>query len=322
MFYGPQAQEAGAAFVMSNAAGASFSGALTAQKDSAATLAPATLNTPGVEVVVDSRASVLRLSYDSSRAPDFLDAPGSNTDNLSIPGKITLKADGGVRVQPNSSSDRKVDFTAANRSAIQRTNFDSFDNDGIHFDLYKIASANQQLQLSYTGFGIWKETFANGTLRSDTYNYMLFGLETSRSLVISRTGTASYGGVVYGNTASASGVLQDVGGTSRFDIDFGSQSFSGSLNLTVKSPGGSESPLGVWTFADKIVNGQMVQAALSPARPVTGYGIAQHSILPHFYGSGAEEIGATFAIVSNSVHLPTGYDSIVSISGVTVAKRQ
>jgi hypothetical protein len=130
-------------------------------------------------------------------------------------------------------------------------------------------------------------------------------LETPRNLLSARTGTGRYDGIVYANGASSDGHFYDIGGTSRFDVDFSNHRYSGSLLLSA-SNGPS---FGTWTFNSTMVAGLMLEANFTQD--------PGGSIQPRFYGPDGQEIGATFRLTSGAL----GAAGAVSISGVTVAKR-
>ena len=337
-FFGPNAEELGASFVAGNSDGAHVAGALTGQRN---TTSPATLAISNLlaDTTLNSRASELRVHFDTTSGVVFKDASGYAPDTWWQPGKVTLKLNGDVAVQTTYNVDPKATFTSADRSAVQKPNFTSFDTNKatqpsssepatVHFDLYKIGKDNPELQLSYVGFGIWSQTYTGSdpvythtTSRTDSYQYVLYGLETPKLLMAGRTGSASYQGVVYGNSVIGNGTLQEVGGTSRFNVDFGAQSYSGALDLTVGAVGGPKSTLGTWTFSDRLIDGQMGPTALSPN--VATFNIPDaNTINPRFYGPEGQEIGATFSIVRSMTtpDIMGGYSKI-SITGVTVAKR-
>jgi len=337
LFYGSNAEEFGAAFTMSSSAtGANFTGAMTGQKDENATLSALTLSNLTTDTTFDARKSELRVIFETtSGRPVLRDAAGWAADTWWQPGKVTLKQNGGLTVQTTYNTDPRAEFTAADRSAIQRPNFISYDTANgtlsstistpVHFDLYKIGKDNPELQLSYVGFGIWSQPYSsnsqpygNYTYQTTIYSYVLFGLETPKYLFNERTGSASYQGVVYANSTLADGTLLDVGGTSQFAVDFGAHRFSGSLDLATRNAGGGQTALGKWTFADAIVDGQLIQTALSPVGPGSIYGLDANAIVPRFYGPQGEEIGATFSIKNGIVPA----NGTVSITGVTVARVQ
>ena len=187
-----------------------------------------------------------------------------------------------------------------------------------HVSLYKIGAQNSELQLTYTSFARWQTSepavIADGTTgRHFETRYLVFGVQTPEQLLAARTGQASYRGVVYGTGASPTGQLYDVGGTSRFVVDFTAGSYGGVLNLTGRAPDGAVRQFGEWTFASFLRNGFLGQATLNGP---TGREFGSF-INPRFYGPTGEEIGATFNVRTAS---NDGFDA-VHISGVTVAKQ-
>jgi hypothetical protein len=325
LFFGPNAQELGASFTTDNAGGAVVTGGLTGQLDG--TRAPVTLAVSNVVVDTDftEHFSEFNSGNDTSLTPAFRGSIGYNGQEA---GKVTVRKDGTVVVTLANSVSPPTTFAASDRSPVQRVNFTSYDvvapagplggGGPTHLDLYQPGAANTELALSYLSFGIWAQAYQNATYSQVRKDFLVYGLETPAGLLSRRTGSASYGGVVYGATTTDTGVLQDVGGTSRFDVDFGAHQFSGALDLTAQAAGGAVNALGTWTFADRLTAGQMVETRLSKSGVSAPAPLAYNSITPRFYGPNGEEIGATFSIQK-------GYPSDVgttAITGVTVAKQR
>ena len=318
-FYGPGAEEVGASFSADNGGGASVTGSLTGQRDPGQAPVTQSLTNLVADVELPEHFAEYSVGYDTSLSPAFEGAIGYNqpTD-----GKVTLHSDGSVVIQPLYASTMQANLTAADRSAAQRTNFVSYDKvvEGrqVHLDLYKPGGSNTELALTYASFGIWREDFQNGTFSHVRKEFMAYGLETPSWLLSRRTGSGTYDGVVYGATTTLDGTQQDVGGTSRFDVDFNAQHYSGSLDLNARAAGGATSSLGTWTFGDRLVAGQMAATPLFH-NGVTGDNDLQYnSIRPRFYGPDGEEIAATFTI-QNGQAAAVG---VTGITGVTVAKRR
>ena len=133
----------------------------------------------------------------------------------------------------------------------------------------------------------------------------VYGLETPRDQLDARTGSGRYDGIVYANGASADGHFYDIGGTSRFDVDFSNHRYSGALALSAANA----PSFGTWTFGSTIGFGQMSQSNFKED--------AGGLIQPRFYGPDGQEIGATFRLTSGT----PGSTSAVAISGVAVARR-
>jgi hypothetical protein len=323
-FYGPNAEEIGASFSARNNDGAAVTGSLTGRRDGSQQ--PVTLAL--TNIVTDTKLAINLADFatgtDTSLTPVFR---GSGGYNLTEGGNIVRHIDGSVSVTIGATP-RTTTFTDADRSSIQEANFDSydvmleaepFDSAGsVHLDIYKPGGSNQELALTYTSFGVWTKPYVNGTISSVRKEFLLYGIETPKGLLTYRTGTGAYDGVVYGATTTTDGTLEEVRGTSQFNVDFGAQTYAGSLELTAAAAGAAPAPLGVWTFGDKLTNGQMSQTALLK-NGIGGVSDLQYnSINPRFYGPDGEEIGATFAIKNGY----PGEVGATGIAGVTVAKRR
>lgn len=321
-FFGPDAQELGASFSADNAAGAIVTGSLTGRRDGTVPIATQTLTNVVANVSLPERFAEFSSGTDTSLTPAFRGSIGYNEP---YGGKVQLFTNGDVSVRLTNSAGPEVLLTAADRSASQRAHFTSYDKvvpesplrpeSLVHVDLYKPGAANGELALTYTSFGIWTEPYVNGTYSKVRKDFFVYGFETPQWLLSERTGTGRYDGIVYGSTTTSAGVLQDVGGTSRFDVDFGAQTYSGWLNLTAAGAG-STTPLGTWTFADSLVSGQMTMTPLLKDGVPGVTSLEYNSINPRFYGPNGQEIGATFTIQD-------GYPTLGStaITGVTVAKK-
>jgi hypothetical protein len=324
-FFGPTAQELGGSFAADSVGGGAVTGSLTGQLKSGAAVT-LTVDNVVTDTAFGERFAEFSTASDTALFPV---ARGSMGYNGEEPGKLTVRKDGTVLLRLANSSTLEATFAATDRSSSQRANFTSYDTivpaDGltasgpVHFDLYRPGTGNTELALTYLGFGIWTRPFQNGTFSLTRKNFLVYGLETQAGLLSRRSGTASYAGVVYGATSAASGAVQDVGGTSRFDVDFAAQKYAGSLDLTAQpATGGTGSFLGTWTFANALTAGQMDQTPLVKEGAPNGNALPYNSITPRFYGPDGEEIGATFTIQRGF----PGDSGTTAITGVTVAKRR
>jgi hypothetical protein len=324
-FFGPAAQELGASFTADNANGAVATGSITGQVTTGAPPVTLTVDNIVSNTTFTEHFSEFTTGTDTSLTPPFRGSIGYNEEEK---GTLVGNKDGSVVVTLANSTSASTTFTSANLSPSQRANFTSYDaivptgplevSGPVHLDLYKPGAANTELALTYTGFGIWTRPYVNGTYSQVRKDFLVYGLETPNWLLSRRTGSATYTGVVYGATTTADGTLQDVGGSSRFDVNFGAQSYTGSLDLTAQAPGvAAATSLGTWTFGDKLVSGQMAETALLKGGVAGVAPLPYNSITPRFYGPDGEEIGATFTIQ----HGYPGDVGTTAITGVAVAKR-
>jgi hypothetical protein len=328
-FYGPAAEELGASFSASNATGSSLTGTLTGARDASAPVTQALTNIVTDTPMTDHYAHFYA-GTDTSLTPAFRGSLGTNAFSYDT-GSVTPHTDGSITIHLSNADSPDTILTSADRSTIQRANFTSYDKVTqpflragalpSHVDLYKPGNSNTELALSYASFGIWSSRFVNGTFVLDQRDFFTYGLETPTSILSYRSGTGTYDGVAYGAT-TANGVTQDVTGTSRFDVNFGAQNYTGSLTLASQPVGGgSSAALGTWTFGDRLVAGQMAQTPL--LRDGVGNTVMPaeyNSISPRFYGPDGEEIAGTFTIIQTMAN-SAGVGN-VSITGATVAKRR
>lgn len=312
-FFGPGGEELGAAFSADSAVGAAVSGSFTGQRDASA---PSTnlslINLPMEQVFVVSQAAVIS---SASTLPGVALTVGTSGGS----GQFTRRPDGSTAINPHTSVLSFARFTSADRVTDSRANFETYESitNGrpARLSLYRSGSANTELALTYVSFGSWH---ASGSLSMPAEGRVFFayGIDTARSLLERRTGTGRYDGVVYGAGARRDGVLYDVGGTSRFEVDFGDRRYNGSLVLRGQpTGGGAQTDLGTWTFANRLQSGVMIETQLSRAGLTDN---VFNSITPRFFGPDGEEIGASFRINTD----PTQGPGNIAIAGVTVAKRQ
>ena len=312
-FYGPAADEIGATF---NAQGGTtvLTGALTGQRDAAAPAANLTLvNVLATQRLVASTASTLAQKRGGEAG--FADVKG-----LQGSGFVTVTPGGQGPVEFDSSGYTPV---RGELVASGRPNFTTYltqrNGQPLRVEYYKPGNANTELALTYTSFVTWTasalDTGPGGQqITNLETRFLLYGVETPRDLLAGRTGGATYTGVVYGSGASREGAQYDVSGTSRFDVDFSSSRYSGSLNLAGKALNGVTTSFGIFNFASQLAFGEFGRASFDNGANADPF----HYIQPRFYGTNGQEIGATF-------NLSTGLDSdprSVLVSGVTVAKQQ
>jgi hypothetical protein len=184
----------------------------------------------------------------------------------------------------------------------------------VTLELFRPGQQNGQLALTYASFGHWAtQEFSTGTSRPVDL-YFTYGLETPPGLLAAKTGTGRYDGVLYAHGGNADlGQYYDIGGSSRFDVDFSSQSYSGFLAMTGVSNTGSERDFGRYDFTGPLsLYTAGTQVALTQNGAVSG------ELDTRFYGPDGEEIAGPFRI--SSPVQPGG--PFIYIEGVTAAKRQ
>ena len=319
-FFGPGAAELGATFEATDSNGTTLNGSFTGQRSTFAStsagISNITLTDPLTEGRTFGEGVEGHISYRSDDPEDFADI-----GYISREGVVTYDGNGVISVSGNfyrvlAEEDRIADSSGK---------FDRYaysDEEGEYeLALYKLGDANPEIALTYASFytqtAIEESPTPNATVLRREDRFVHWGLRTMPEIIRATSGTARYGGVVYGRANRADRAQFEVGGTSAFTIDFGAGSYDGQLVLTGTEVGqGGQVDLGTWTFGSEIRSGFIARANMSATvggKP--GYG----QIFPTLYGPNAEEIGADFeATVENGLGDPMRLD----IFGVTVGRRE
>jgi hypothetical protein len=323
-FFGPAAQEVGASFSGQNPAGATITGGMTGQQNPNATPRSLTLGNIVSETALPAHFVEFGALKDTSQTPALQDAYGALFGEA---GTVTMRPDGSATVRPLTSHFGEVLLNDASRSSVQKANYDSYDvtlaatptneEAAVHVDLAKRGSANGLIALTYAGFGSWTQSSVSETSSDTRSNFFVYGFETPQNMLAGRTGNATYSGIVQGVSASADGALQDVGGTSSFNVDFSNQTYSGSLVLSAQTSQGSLA-LGTWTFMDALARGlfnpaDLQQSGVSQPQWLASY----NTIQPHFYGPFGQEVAAPFSILTGE----RGAPDTLAVAGVAIAKQ-
>jgi len=315
-FYGPNAQEVGGIFNASGTGG-TLTGSFTGQQSTL------TATSDGVEVVSLTAAAKTEILHDNNSAWLYYQ---SRDDVAGLSTASVLQTSAAAVITPTGVGE--VDSTsyaympnAADRTANQRANFDTYAKtiagNPTTISIYKIGSANSELALTYTSFFSWSSvqnsTAGNTQIVDANVYYVPFGIKTADNLMAARTGGAQYNGVAYGSAVDMAGLKYDITGTSRFDINFSAQTYSGALTLNAAlSGGGSTQSLGAFNFASTLVSGNMLSADLPHGSNWGG----SNSIQPQFYGPMGQEIGAAFQMVTG----PNTDSHTLAIAGAALAK--
>lgn len=305
-FFGPGAEELGATFSADNALGAAVTGSFTGQRAAGA----ARSNLSLINLTADQLFYVRETNYTRQNGAGGV----AFVNTYQGIAQMTLRPDGGVSFNGAVSNVPYGSFTAADRVEDGRANFVTYqgtvDGKPARLSLYRPGAANTELQLTHASFGIWEGGSTSGYGAFNGKAYRAYGIETPRDLLSRRTGTAAYSGAVYATGVRGGSSEFDVGGTSRFAVDFGAQRFSGALTLTDKAANAAE--IGTWTFADTLSYGLPTNTALRSGAD------AQGTIMPGLFGPDGEEIAASF-LVQRDTQTPA---NALVITGATVAKRQ
>jgi hypothetical protein len=303
--YGPAGQEMGAVFSATGSDGSATIGEMTGYIPPFPThaLVNFTLSDLVQDQVFSTRGEGLFTSnttagvvYQTSIGLDF--------------GQLTQYVSGGLVVP--AFYDLPTSQYAATDKISGAANFTTYrkvtDGQTVTTEIYNPGNGNSELALTYTSFA---HIFDNsGGATSTVQEYEVFGQMTDPGLLIARAGTAHYSGVAYGaGGSSTTGATYAVTGQSAFDVNFGTQSLTGSLALNGASAAGAVN-FGTFSFASIMERGQGVTTPLNQGATAVG------TITPQFYGPLGEEIGAAF-----QMSLPAGTAGAgTSIAGVGVAK--
>jgi len=318
-FYGPNANEIGATFNASGG-GASLTGAMTGQQFPVGSTSDGIRNISLTNVLVDQRLfgqTVTQQWTVVDGEAGFSSLVGNRTVgivDMNESGEfegISLAFNQGYMLQPT-----EIDASGPANFTTYRS---TLNGNPLTLSVYRVGSANDEVALTYSGFATWQSS-EDGAIPSgqttETFHrqFMTFGLPTVRELMVGRTGSAEYAGVVYGSGANMRGDTYDIGGTSHFAVDFSAATYNGWLQLTGTAAAGGVADFGQWTFASNLPYGALVSA------PLVGPGsyFPSSEIFPTFYGPTGQEIGAIFSL---GIGWPENEDSI-HVIGVTVAKEQ
>ncbi len=307
-FYGPAAQEVGAAFWARAADGDVAAGALLGRRD------PSVVSGKKLSEIDSDTAFVSRSAFTSyelgaSGVPRvneqlrYTGGAGSTAwvDYNAAAANYTIRVQ---RIEVGGSSSAAYDsFTVGATDQLATQNDARFtlyrktlaDGTVADIKLYRPVGANTELALSYLSFASIEARSPVGGdgLTTVRNSYVPFGYATPQNQ-IPIVGTASYNGVLYGNGieyafayAPGGTNLYNLTGTARFEIDFGSN--RGTLRL---SPVGTD----VATGATKSFGN--FDFALnrfgSDLRGSVGGGIVISDFNGLFYGPRAEEVGGVF----------------------------
>jgi len=311
-FYGPAGQELGASFAGSNASGASVSGGFTGARDSNAQVANLTLTN-----LTSSQLFYVPFALLTKRIIDG--HAGFRTSTYSTIGQLNRQNGETFTYGPGISNLPGGQFTVNDKVTGIDPNFiayrKTFNGQDVALELYKPGSANTELALTYASLGRWSHSSKNGVVTEANQVYLAYGLETPARLLSAKTGTAQYNGVAYGAGANPlTAATYDVKGTSRFNVDFSNQSYSGALALAGTGTNGTPSlDFGSYDFA-----GSLASYAAATTVALARLGANVGDMTTRFYGPDGEEIAGTFTLFAPAGSPGAG----TTITGATVAKRQ
>lgn len=311
-FYGPTALEIGASFSGANTAGATVTGALTGQGNPAASVPSRPLTLAGITGTQSFFVRGAALEIMSGGA-----TPGTTATANPRGGRVEYRSGGNYLIVPEISSLPTIEVGPASVVSTANSNFTAYQVEAsgqtVGVQLYKAGTANSELALTYASLGRYQTQAQTGML-TETRHFFTFGLETPAELLSGRTGSGVYEGVVYGAAANGrSGARYDVTGTSRYEVDFSQQRYTGRMGLLGAQTSGGSVDFGAFDF-----NGSLTSFPGTFSTGIQRSGVSVGDIESRFYGPEGQEIGSRFTIT-----LPDGAPAAgTSIAGVTVAKRQ
>jgi hypothetical protein len=301
-FYGPNGEEIGATFQASNGS-LSVVGGLVGQLDD--TYAPANLTLTNLTkqeyFYADyGRGTIGGINWQN--AETFVAGPPSSQF---YGGQFTI-AD-------------KVSGPNSNFTYYAKTFSGTYDSQDVKLSMFKPGATNTQLALTYASFGLWSTATpwgAGGSVQSNMW--FAYGFQTPSNFLTAKTGTAQYQGLAYGTGQLNTGpmgtpqTLYDVNGTSRFAVDFGAQTFSGSLDLKGTGQVAKDAiDFGRYTFDGRIFGySSTLQGVIA--------GAPNSEIAGRFYGPDGQEIATPF-----NINVPEGAPGAgIAIMGVAAATKR
>jgi hypothetical protein len=314
-FYGPANQEVGAVWYMNSPGGEYASGYLLGRSDNTVTAYNTSLTPLQFSENFDHRFAEL----------DFHD----NGNGTAASGSTILRSDGELQVNVSTGAYAYLDVNSSSSTAFPASSLNSgasssslavYDvtsgGTSYRLTLLKPGAGNPTIALNYVSFGRWQQMQNGVTDAKD--RWFAWGVRTNAFQI--PTGTGHYDGVIAGKGATIqSGAAYDLTGTSAFDINFGTATFTGSLHPIGKDL----STLATRDFGTYSVTGGLMDLDGGLAADVRD---GSSNYLGFFegalYGPHAEEIGGTFGFKSGEFQpWDSGYTTAANLTGTVVGKR-
>ncbi|MBO9603226.1 MAG: hypothetical protein J7496_12050 [Novosphingobium sp.] len=292
-FFGPDGAEVGASYSAKSSEGDVLSGVLLGAKDASLQVVPLaqlTEKTDFISAIGGGAAHLKVLSYDPATKkytiPDFAAEPT---------GELVLGTSQRSASQPDS---RFIEYTVTQNGHDAKVLF------------YRLGSDNSQVQLTYASFARVEIAPAEGSDEKPYFREILFGSRTPTEL-IPRSGSASYSGVLYGNGSDNVHQYRATG-TASFTANFGDYHVDATLHpILTDISDGSTLDFGVHSGSGIV---HLDQGTFMG----TFDGDGATALVGYFYGPGAEEIGASFALRKYD---STTLDGALYVDGVAVGKK-
>ena len=306
--YGPEGKEIGATFLVSGGDG-DFAGSVIGAKNSSGVVANLALTNLLVPQQFTSRDVVL--------GEDILSVGAPAMEHITY---FAIGPDGGGSYQ--TVSGLTAGFTTADQVSAPGSPFNVYRKTTVagdeEFDLFKPGTANDEVALTYAGFGEWRLASPSDP-SNPRQEFFTYGVVTPFWTMAAKTGTAQYTGVVHGGGAvQSTSIRYNLFGTAAYSVNFSSNSYTGSLaikgvdasggvrdfglfdvhGIPLGANGGNSYPLG--DFADTTQNGAFVG-----------------QISNRFFGPDGEEMAGVFNLTVGGNSGPPK----INLTGVAVAKR-
>ncbi|NKJ03019.1 hypothetical protein FHW92_005130 [Novosphingobium sp. SG707] len=309
-FYGPSADEVGAAFSLTGSDGLELAavGTLTGRQTTATGITGTgaafySLSGGGTTPVGD-----LRYFVDSTKTfTSAYTTIGAGGNYITF----VKNANGSYNLSDTvSSAPLNFDSTNVISQNAVFTNYKTSVASGYPTDeltLFNPGAGNTTLALTYVSYGQWRSTSASTQVSDRAF---IYGQLTGTGLMPT-TGSATYTGIASGRGvgATSSTDAYTLSGTSRFDVNFGTASLTSSVSGTLlNTTTNASTALGTVSFSGNISNGAFT-ATTAPSASVSG------QMAGAFFGPTASEVGAVFTLANNSGAMP------YTIVGAAVAKR-
>lgn len=303
-FFGPDAKEAGGTFAGDDGLGNSVVGAFTA-----ASRGPVQQNLSLDSLRSDQLFYVPVSQLEQRRYKDG--SKGFTSASMGSNGQVTFRASDQSYRYAGYVEDESL-FRPSNIVSPAQSEYTEYrikyGAEDIELALYQPAKGGE-VALTYSGFGVYRRTYddaAAATIRQDWFGY---GLDTPEGVLAARTGTGTYNGLARGIAGSRDGNRQlDITGTSQFQIDFGSQAYSGWLRLAGRDTAdGSQVDFGQFDLAPGT---GIFRNAFTTGLLQNGDGAGELQL--RFYGPTGEELAGVF-----NINLPD-----YGIAGATAARRK
>ncbi len=307
-FYGPNAEEVGAAWFLHTVDGVSAAGTITGRAK-----ASANLNNPAsyliddahtLESEVDSNGNLLTFLGDTARYyPQQFQVGGSG---------FAFRISDPFRSAQFVSGDRVAAESNATYSVYKNT------AGGVtnKLKLFNSGTANPAIKLTYSSFGIWTDTRSGSAAGrfENVERYFLYGQPTDQQF-IPTSGSASYGGIVVGTGYGSGGATQNiynVGGTFQLGFNFADGSFNGLMNGNLRNVnGGTLMDLPEFSLSGQNTRFGRFAGQLSGTGSFGGFSGG-------FFGSNLDEIAAIFQTGANS---PFDLNEQLFLQGAILGKK-